>query len=379
MYSSGMGSACCTLAIATHLSETLAGTSFLVLTDLPVFGRFRLPPNLDYVHIPSLARRNGKAPEPASQRECLQGVRDLRKRVVRAAHESFDPDRVIVDRLPLGVEGELAEALQALRRGQPGIRLVAGLWDVAGAPDAVSASWARDGTRDALEALYDEVWVYGTPDLFDPVREYELPVEAVEKLVYTGYLRHRGRPGSAREKLLAQGLDPDRPVVLVTLGSGRGGYPLADGYLRFLESAGAADFQSHLVCGPLLPDADKEDLELRAARLPGVTLERFHKDLTPWFQAASVVVSTSGFNTWCQILSFEKRAIVVPRVDGSSDQEVRAEALAREQLVDVLRPGELSPERLGERVLAQLDASGPPGRALPLDGLENLATRLIQL
>lgn len=380
IYSSGMGSACCTLAIATHLSESIPGTSFLTLTDLPVFGRFRLPANLDYVHIPRLPE-GGEAPAPASQLESGEAVLDLRRRIVGATLESFAPHLVIVDRFPLGVGRELADALLSLRRRRPRARMVAGLWDVSGAPEAVSAAWASDGTHHGLHALYDEIWVYGTPDLFDPVREYALPSEVVAKLVYTGYIRHRAPAESPRGRLLAEGLDPDRPLVLVTLGGGRGGHLLADHYLRFLESTGAdGEFQSHLVCGPLLSDVEKSDLEARAARLPGVTLDRFHKDLTPYFQAASVVVSTSGYNTWCQILSFEKRAVVVPRADRGCDQRVRAEALARRGLVEMLRPEELSPERLGEKVLAELRASGPlPKRGLPLDGLENIAKRVIRV
>jgi predicted glycosyltransferase len=46
----------------------------------------------------------------------------------------------------------------------------------------------------------------------------------------------------------------------------------------------------------------------------------------------------------------------------------------------MIQPEELTPERLGEKVLAQLAASGPPERrAVPLDGLENIAKRLIRI
>jgi predicted glycosyltransferase len=378
MYSSGMGSACCTLTIATHLSEAFPGASFLVLTDLAVFGRLRLPPNLDYVHVPRLPELD--APAAERQFDSSEAAADLRRRVALATFASFDPHMVIVDRFPLGAGGELAGALQALRGSRPRVRLVAGLWDVPGAPGDVGRAWADDGIVAGLSSLYDEVWVYGTPDLFDPVREFGLPAAVARKVVYTGYLRHRVAGESPREKLLAHGLDPDLPLVLVTLGGGRGGFPLADGYLRFLESAGGAGaFQSHVVCGPLLSDAEKDDLEARAARLHRVSVDRFHKDLSPYFQAASVVVSTSGFNTWCQILSFEKRAVLVPRADGGSDQRVRAEALAGRGLVEMLAPHELTPERLGEKVLAQLRASGPPPRAVPLDGLETIAKRLIRI
>lgn len=384
MYSSGMGSACCTLAIARHLSSGLPDASFLVITDLPVFGRFQLPDNLDYVHVPRVLGVHPGGDAPASHLDSDDTVRAIRRQLIGATFESFDPHLVIVDRTPLGIGNELRSALAEVRRHRRQTRIVAGLWDVPGEASTIRERWQREGVFDSLAHLYDEVWVYGSPQLFDPVREYAVPPEIARKLFFTGYLRHEFDASDARAKLASEGFDLERPLVLVTVGGGRHGYPLANAYLDSLEAVnGSCDFQSHVVCGPMMSSADKDALDARVRRLPSVSIDRFHKDLTPYVRAASTVVSTLGYNTCCQILSFQKQAIIAPRSTASSDELLRARMLERQALVQTLPPEEFSAERLGELLLGQLLQPAPEAypdryRAIPLDGLDNIAKRVIE-
>ncbi len=384
MYSSGMGSACCTLAIASHLSETVPDASLLVLTDLPVFGRFRLPPNLDYVHIPRLDRVTAGAGGATSSLRSQGTVAAVRRHLISATLESFDPQLVIVDRTPLGAGDELREVLGGVRRQRPGTRIISGLWDIPGDAAAIRDRWRREGTVDSLADLYDEIWVYGNRDLFDPALEYAVPEAVARKMIYTGYLRHGGSHVNVQEKLAAEGFDANRRLVLVTVGAGRDGFPLANAYLDFMRTAnGSCDFQSHVVCGPMMGAGEKRALDERARDLDSVTVDRFHKDLSPYLSAASAVVATSSYNTFCQILSFRKDAVIVPRRTGTSEELMRARLLERHDLADVVRPEDLSPERLGTRLLERLSRPSPPGGrkygAIPLDGLDNIAKRVADL
>ncbi len=386
MYSSGMGGACSTLAIASHLSELSPSTSFLILTDLPVFGRFRLPLNLDYLHIPRLSGSVASSDEPTSRFISDDSALEIRRRLVAAAIESYDPHLVIVDRRPLGIANELEEPLYALRKRRPQTRIVAGLWDVSERSHEMLDRDAEEDVCDALRALFDEIWLYGPPDLYISSNRGSIDPELAEKAYFTGYLRYAAQTDDVNQKLASEGIDPEQPLVLVTIGSGGKGYAVVDEYLNFIEqdlSSDAANFQTHIVCGPMMSTAEKKSLDDRVAVLDSVTIDRFHKDLTPYVHAASVVVSTAGYNTCCQILSFKKRAVVVPRGNENREQIVRAEFLQERGLVEMIHPDDLDAKLLGTKVLEQLSESlGEQDlekyRSVTLDGLENIAKRVIE-
>lgn len=385
MYSSGMGGACSSLSIASHLSDAFPGTSFLVLTDLPVFGRFKLPRNLDYVHIPRVAAGIPAAEEPTSRLDSNAAVLEIRRNVISAAVESYGPHFVIVDRLPLGIECELYEPLTELRRRDSRVRIVAGLRDLVGDPALVRAAWAHQGggasIDEVFDEVFDEVWLYGARQVFGS--EFD-PSADFPNVVYMGYLRHEFALKEARSKLVNEGVSLERPLVLVTVGGGREGYRLVDHFFSYLESRDIEpDFETHVVCGPLMSTAEKKALDARAARLAGVSIDRFHKDLTPYVRSASVVVSTFGYNTACQILSFRKRAVVVPRMQPNRDELLRARAFDAHGLVEMIHPDALVPALLGEKVLDALNGGGQSVNTngyhvAPLDGLENIAKRIIE-
>ena len=61
---------------------------------------------------------------------------------------------------------------------------------------------------------------------------------------------------------------------------------------------------------------------------------------------ADRVISMGGYNTTCEVLSFEKQALIVPRVHPRQEQLIRAERLQRLDLLDLLHPSQVSPQAL---------------------------------
>jgi predicted glycosyltransferase len=53
-----------------------------------------------------------------------------------------------------------------------------------------------------------------------------------------------------------------------------------------------------------------------------------------------------GYNTICEVLSFEKRALIVPRVNSRGEQLIRVERLRNMGIIDVIYPNELTPQAL---------------------------------
>jgi predicted glycosyltransferase len=173
--------------------------------------------------------------------------------------------------------------------------------------------------------------------------------------------------------------------VLVTAGSGEEGYRLTDSYISFLETLnGGRTFQSHIVYSPQMPAADKHALNSRVERMPGISVHQFHHDLDSYLHGATALVSMSGYNTCCQILSYRKRAVVVPRQSSSSSQLRRAETFQRYGVATMVHPERLTPEHLGQEILKQIGRkestdSRDEYKAIPLTGLNNIARRVIDL
>ena len=108
--------------------------------------------------------------------------------------------------------------------------------------------------------------------------------------------------------------------------------------------------------GPFLPARARAAFEQRAARLGRVTTLTFHEHLENVMDKAAAVVCLGGYNTFCEVLSLGKRALIVPR---RPEQVQRAEAARKLGLVQVLHPDHLSPETLVE-ALIQLRLQPPP-------------------
>src|SRR3546814_2282632 len=67
------------------------------------------------------------------------------------------------------------------------------------------------------------------------------------------------------------------------------------------------------------------DFQNRAARLPNVETTTFETHLESLMDRAIGVVCMGGYNTFCEVLSFDKRALVVPRTEPRMEQHIRAE------------------------------------------------------
>jgi len=76
-----------------------------------------------------------------------------------------------------------------------------------------------------------------------------------------------------------------------------------------------------------------------------------------------------GYNTYCEILSFDKPALIVPRVAPRAEQLIRAQRASELGLVEMLLPEEADdPLRLAD-VLKRLPDRLPPSKTGKRDGM----------
>jgi predicted glycosyltransferase len=189
-----------------------------------------------------------------------------------------------------------------------------------------------------------------------------------------GYLKRELRP-EVPAPLEMAALPKKSPYILVTPGGGGDGAELVDAvlsaYERFNERL---PWPALIVYGPFLPARQRTEFERRAARLERITTLTFHEHLENLMEEAIGVVCLGGYNTFCEVLSLNKRSIMVPRVTPRAEQLLRADTARKLGLVQVISPFELTPQRLAEALIHLPDQPAPAKRRIPglLNGLRNI-------
>ncbi len=86
-----------------------------------------------------------------------------------------------------------------------------------------------------------------------------------------------------------------------------------------------------------------------------------------------------GYNTICEVLSFRKPALIVPRVKPRREQLIRAERLQALGLVDLLHPADLTPGALSEWLANGHRRPALARRHIDLNGLTRVPQLLEEL
>ena len=369
----GLGHIRIVLAVAGALAARRPDAALLVLTGSPQTHAYDLPPHLDYVKLPAVAKRQLYRDVPVSTAapDELRGVWSLRGALILATARVFVPNLVVVDHQPTGLAREMVPALDALRTARPRPERILLLRDVDQDPATTRAAWLEDGAYDLLDRAYDRILVYGSRDVFDPVREYGFSPAAAAKTTFCGYIRPPEPVVPAERVRERLGVGAGR-LVVVTAGGGADGGPLLRAYLAALHGATADRLTSLVVAGPLLAEAERTELEAAAEGLPGVVLVPFCRDLVSHLNAADLVVTMGGYNAVAEAVSLGRRTIVVPRGSGAQEQVLRAEGFARLGLVTMLHPDDATPERLRHTVRHELQRCTTPAPVLDFGGLERI-------
>ena len=360
--------------IAHSLVERFKNLSVLILSGSPIIGSFDFRSRVDFVRMPGVVKlRNGEY-TPLNLHIDIDQMLKMRASIIRHTADIFEPDVFIVDKEPLGMRGEVLETLQMLR--QKGTRLVLGLRDVMDEPRLLVPEWKRKKVVPALRDLYDEIWIYGLPQICDPLEGIAIPSSVRKKISYTGYLHREVSQAGTPPRL------PDitkKPYLLVTTGGGGDGETLIDWVLRAYEHDAMLPYPALLVLGPFMqPERQTEFLE-RVAKLKRVDAITFHSHLESLIAGAAGVVAMGGYNTFCEIISMNKRALIVPRTTPRLEQFIRASSADRLGLVRMLEDDGCYDPRVMAAALRELPRQQLPSDVVVpglLEGLTNIARRI---
>ena len=353
-------------AIAESLVAYRDDLSILIVAGSPIVGSFSFSPNVDFIRVPGIVKMGNERYQPHSPGMSLDDLIAIRSAIILETAKVFDPDIFLVDKEPLGLRGEVEPALRLLK--DSGKLLVLGLRDVMDDPERLAEEWDRKHAVPALENLYDHIWVYGLPEICDPLEGIDVSDSVRQKTRFTGYLRRGKTPSGFYPPPWAI----EEPFVLVTTGGGGDGAMLVDWVLRAYEFDRSFTIPAKIVLGPFMGTSQQTGFMERVARLPHVEAITFEANMESLMQRATAVVAMGGYNTFCEILSFDKRALIVPRTAPRAEQFIRASRAAELGLVAMLLPDETyDPNRLANAMRELPNRKRPSKTHIPglLDGL----------
>ncbi len=316
--------------IAHALVERFKGLHILIISGSAIAGAFDFRARVDFVKIPSVIKRFDGEYTSIDQYIDIEETLEMRASMIRNTVENFHPEIFIVDKEPLGLRGELEDILRDLKSRD--CTLVLGLRDVMDSPALLAQEWGRSDMLAKIEELYDKIWVYGPDDFWDPLTRLDVSPELRSRLSYTGFL-DRAIPQSFSTSEPELG-----PYILVTTGGGGDGADLIRQVLSAYEQNGGFPRNAVMVLGPFMPADDREEIFNRANALEHVRVIEFESRIEKLIAGADAIVGMCGYNTFCEILSFDKRALIVPRMRPREEQFVRAVRAAELGLIDLLEP-----------------------------------------
>ncbi|MGP1384840.1 MAG: glycosyltransferase family protein [Thainema sp.] len=369
----GLGHKRRNLLIAQTLGASALNADILMISGMRDASDVPTPAGVDCLTLPALYKCADGQYQSRRLGLTLEEMIGMRSQLIRTAIKSFQPDILIVDNVPRGAVRELDPTLEYIK-SQPQIRCVLGLRDVLDTPAAVQRDWQRADNETAIRRYYDAVWVYGDPAVYDLRQEYDLPPDIISKIRPLGYLDQRSRLRYANPGLYAS-LDalalPETDLVLCLVGGGQDGATLAAAFAQ-------ATFPTHttgvLLTGPFMPPEQKQQLHAWAIANPQLRIIDYLDEPTLLLERASRIVAMGGYNTTCEVLSFQKPTLLVPRVTPRLEQWIRAERLQQMGLVDVLHPTAINPDTLTDWLHQPIQP--PPYPAVNLCGLDNLLLEL---
>jgi predicted glycosyltransferase len=282
-----------------------------------------------------------------------------RRAAVLAAFAEVTPQILLLESFPFGRRAfrfELLPLIAAARSRTPRPAVLSSIRDILVARDD------RARTAEivaAVRADFDCVLVHGDAALIPLEASFPGTVEIADRLIYTGYV------GSTDEG--ADDGSSGSGEVIVSAGGGAVGGKLLEAALAARPLSPLATHRWRLLSGPHLPVAEYARL---AAALPeGVSLERYRPDFPAMLRRCALSISQAGYNTVLDLLRARARAVLVPFAAArETEQNLRAEWLARRGRVQLLREEAISPQSLADAIAAAIAAPPPDLFAMQQEG-----------
>jgi len=360
-------------AIAHEIVDRYKGVSVLIISGSPVIGSFQFKARVDFIRIPGIIKLHNGEYTSLSLYIDLSETLAIREAIIRQTAEVYSPDLFIVDKEPLGLHGEVRNTLHDMKAR--GIRTVLGLRDVLDDQQTLLDEWVKKQVFPNIDTLYDEIWIYGARDFYEPLKGLPLEDSVQEKIVYTGFLKR------LPESLEVDDMIENTPYLLVTPGGGRDGEALIDLVLNAYGEDPSLPYHAVVVLGPFMNVDVRQRCHKHAERLDNITLIDFHPRMESLIVGATGMITMGGYNTFCEILSFDKPALLYPRTTPRTEQLIRGQRADELGIITLLDPQTITVASLIEYIRHFAKLPKPSSGFLPgmLDGMNTISQRMLDL
>lgn len=360
--------------IALALVGRFTGLYCTIMTGSGMSDHYPRHPRIRFVELPQVEKQPDGTYQSADPRRSYVETLQSRSAAILDCARRTKPQILIVDKEPVGLDGELQRTLEYLK--PTGTRLILGLRDVLDDAKTVRREWQRKGIFDVIEGLYDQIWIYGSKRFYDPLKGIGLPASVLDSCTFTGFL-------TQTEPDIRKALPEDLPqkYLLVTAGGGGDGDLLMNAVLSAYEFDPGLSFPAVLLLGPYTPSAAADAIRSRADRLKNVSVIGFDNEPEVLIRGAHAVIGMCGYNTFCEVISSRKPALFIPRQAPRTEQLIRAERAFELGYADLIRaPQAADPKTMVASILALL---AKPPESAPLDdfdtnGLERICNNIAQ-
>ncbi len=360
--------------IAHSLVENFSGLSVLIISGSAIAGAFDFRARVDFVKIPSVIKlRNGEYTSLEQHIDLSETIR-MRESIIRHTAETFKPTVFLVDKEPMGLQGEVADTLAYLKSRNT--KLILGMRDVMDAPHLLAAEWKRKDLIRKIDALYDQIWIYGPQNFYDPMVGMDIPQGMRDRIRFVGFLKRQ-----ALHADLSDNKQQD-DYILVTTGGGGDGVELIRAVMAAYEHDADLTFKTLIVLGPYMPTRERNEFLERGDALAHVEIINFDSRMEELIASAKAVVSMGGYNTFCEILSFDKPALIVPRTVPREEQLIRTQRAAELGMVDMLLPEEAdNPQKMADalKALPRRQRPSERGGIIAMDGLTRVSQIIAEI
>lgn len=358
----GLGHIRRNLLLASELLIAIPEAEVLLISGIHESGSFHLPKGADIITLPTYFKTAEGEYHPRSLGKDVQRLISLRADIIQAAMKTFKPDVFIVDNVPRGAMSELDRILPILVKN--GTHLVLGLRDIVDDPATVRRQWDKLNNIETIRNYFSSIWIYGDKSFYNLAQAYHFDGDICQKISFLGYLDATRRPRQpAKPQVIVPGIR--QPYALCLVGGGQDGFALAT---TFVKATFPTGMMGVLITGSMMPAEQREELQKIAAKRHDLLVVRFVAEPLELLRQAECLVTMGGYNTTTEILSFHKRALIVPRVTPRQEQWLRASRLAEMQLVSCLHPDRLS-QPLLNHWLAEQSTPQNPRHVLNFNGL----------
>ncbi|MDZ7266772.1 MAG: hypothetical protein ONB48_06695 [candidate division KSB1 bacterium] len=374
----GLGHLRRNLNISIQIKKRCPDAAILIIADSPKAPFFRLPPQCDFIKIPTIVKVDTGVWRPDRLAMGYRELLTIRSEIIKNVALSFQPDVFLVDHMPHGALGELAHPLEMLRRHSPHTKIILGLRDILGAPDVIRRQWQNEGAFEAASDFYDAVLIYGCADVFDAVTEYQFPQTLLDRTQYCGYVAREQQVPVLDNNPLQQffGRTSHGRFILVTGGGGADAAYFMDQFIEAVRhlQPDNGDFAAVVSTGPFMHRDQRRLLRQKAAGLP-IIVTQMGQDSIRFLSHADLVISMAGYNTVSEIMRFRKNAIIVPRPGPSLEQTMRTRILTARGLFSSLHPSVLTAAKLAELIRQRLHNGAAMNEAMlpDLNGASRVA------